>query len=128
MSSYQQISIDFQSSHDAAEGVLCLAVFKGKELSEEAKLWDDKTSGLLSKAMASGTFEGKKAQTLVVTAPADLPLSHFVLLGVGEKGKLSDKDMESLGGHLTKTLHSLHALSASVHMNSVFDKAQSLAQ
>jgi leucyl aminopeptidase len=59
---------------------------------------DQRTGGMLARAMAAGRFAGKPGETLSVFAPAGLDLERIVIVGIGPADRLDDKALQDAGG------------------------------
>ncbi|WP_373085464.1 leucyl aminopeptidase [Sneathiella sp.] len=95
-------------------GSLALAVFADNELSPTAKDVDKITKGAITRALGSSRFKGKIGNFLEILAPVGLEVSRIVLFGLGEVEKLSQTDLETVGGSLVKKLNSAGARSVTV--------------
>jgi len=73
---------------------------------------DKSTNGALSRAIKESRFEGKKAQTLDVVAPAGMKLSRIVLAGIGKT--MGETDQQALGGRLLAHLNRIGAKTAAI--------------
>lgn len=81
-----------------AQGALLLTVAANRKLGPRGNEIDRKLGGAIKRAMASGKFEGKKEQVLVIPAPAKTRLNRVVLLGIGEPSELTDVICQKAGG------------------------------
>lgn len=95
-------------------GSLAVAVYADKALSPTAAEVDKKTKGAVSRALETSRFKGKKGDFLEIMAPAGLEVSRVLLFGLGETEKLTQTDMETLGGALVKRLNASGARSVTV--------------
>jgi len=92
------MNISFAAPSVPTSGALVVGVLEGKKLSPSAANLNKQTGGALERALATGSFAGKKGEILEIIAPANLQNSRILLVGIGEPGKLSEKDLEDLGG------------------------------
>ncbi|OUR76650.1 leucyl aminopeptidase [Alphaproteobacteria bacterium 46_93_T64] len=95
-------------------GSLAVPVFADNTLSPMAQDVDDITGGVLSRALETSRFKGKKGDLLEILAPQDMDVSRVVLFGVGEPEDLKLVDFESLGGSLVRKLNTSGARNVTV--------------
>lgn len=76
-----------------------------EKLSPAAQLLDRQSKGILSRALSSGRFHGAKGQALTLIAPAGLPCTRLVLLGVGKEKLFDVLAAENAGGALAAHLN-----------------------
>jgi leucyl aminopeptidase len=81
-----------------AKGVLILFCGEGVKLGPAARKALSSTGDLVQRAAAADKFTGKSGSALDIVAPAGLPVSRLVLLGVGKADKLKAQDFVKLGG------------------------------
>lgn len=92
------MKVSFAKYAQPASGALVLGVFENRRLTSIGMEIDGKTNGLLTRAIATGRFEGKKDQSLLLLAPAGLELSHVLLVGLGQASDRDDNYMQAIGG------------------------------
>ncbi|GAB4356800.1 MAG: leucyl aminopeptidase [Kiloniellaceae bacterium] len=92
------MNISFAAPSVPTSGALVVGVLEGKKLSPSAASLNKQTGGALERAIAAGSFSGKKGELLEIVAPANLQNSRILLVGIGEPAKLTEKDLEDLGG------------------------------
>jgi leucyl aminopeptidase len=98
----------------AKSDALIVFVAEGGKLLDAGKKADKKAQGALSRAIKAERFQGKKAQTLVVSGPAGLPQSVVVLLGTGKAADLTLACFEKLGSTVLPVLNAHKAATAEV--------------
>ena len=98
------MNISFAAPSVPASGALVVGVLEGKKLTPSAASLNKETDGALERALDSGSFSGKKGELLEIIAPAKLKNSRILLVGVGEPAKLSEKDLQDLGGAVVARL------------------------
>jgi len=86
------------------EGALAIGVLEDRSLGPTGAALDEKTGGVLTRAMKNSRFEGKKDQTLAVVAPAGTELTRIVLVGLGKADAIDAAAAESFGGTATAAL------------------------
>ena len=81
-----------------AKGVLILFCEEGLKFGPASRKALAPTGDLVQRAAAGDRFTGKSGCALDIVAPAGLPVSRLVILGVGKAGKLKAQDFVRLGG------------------------------
>ena len=81
-----------------SRGVLVLFCEEGLKLGPTARRALAPTGDLIQRAAAADRFTGKSGSALDIVAPAGLPVSRLVLIGVGKAGKFKSQDFIKLGG------------------------------
>ncbi len=102
---------------EAKSGALVTGVTADRNLPKAAADLDKRSKGALQRAMAASRFKGNKGEILEVLAPAGLPNSRVVLVGMGDPAKLRDVDLQSLGGALLGHLNRVGESDATVLVN-----------
>jgi leucyl aminopeptidase len=92
------MNISFAAPSVPSSGALVVGVLEGKKLTPTAASLNEQTGGALERALSVGSFSGKKAELLEIVAPAKLTNSRILLVGLGEAAKLSEKDLQDIGG------------------------------
>jgi leucyl aminopeptidase len=92
------MKIRFASPAMPKSGVLALLVAEGGTLPRLAETLDDAAKGLVRRAMAKASFEGKKDQTLDLLLPEGIGPDRLLLFGIGNPEKLKARDIELMGG------------------------------
>jgi leucyl aminopeptidase len=98
------MNISFAAPSVPSSGALVVGVLEGKKLTPSATNLNKLTDGALKRALANGTFTGKKGELLEIVAPAKLENSRILLVGLGEPGKLTEKDLQEIGGSVAAQL------------------------
>jgi leucyl aminopeptidase len=99
------MKITFVESRVAAgSGALVLPVTEGGKWQETIARLDRDAGGALSRAAEAGRFKGKKGQSLTVYAPANLPASRVLLVGLGAPAKIDALAAEAAGGSVAASL------------------------
>src|SRR5688572_26691774 len=81
-----------------AKGVLVVFCEEGLKFGPATRKALAATGDLVERAAAAEKFTGKSGSSLDFVAPAGLPVSRLVVLGVGKAGKLKAHDFVKLGG------------------------------
>ena len=80
------------------QGVLIVFCEEGLKFGPSTRKALGPAGDLVQRAAASERFTGKSGGALDILAPAGLPLTRLVVLGVGKGGRLKDQDFVKLGG------------------------------
>ena len=78
------MKIAFAKPQLPTEGAVVVGVLEGKALTATAQKLDGVTGGALTRALATGRFDGKRDQTLTILAPTGLDASRILLVGLGK--------------------------------------------
>ena len=92
------MNITFAAPSVPSSGALVVGVLEGKKLTPTAASLNKQADGALERALANGSFSGKKGELLEIVAPANLKNSRILLVGLGEPAKLGEKELQDLGG------------------------------
>lgn len=121
------MNITFSSASGSKSDAIVVGVYKGLELTKEAKELDKDSGGAITKAMANNYFKGEEGQLLTINGLA----SRVVVLGLGAKGELSEADLNAVGGKLVTMLRATPDKSAEVRLTGLagkkIDEAQAAA-
>jgi len=93
-------------------------VGEDKKLSNEAQAIDKKANGLLTKAIASSNFSGKRGKYLAVNLAQGARADYAILAGIGALKTLDTTALENIGGGVVPKLNSLRAVSATIVLES----------
>ncbi len=94
------MQIAFCAPAAPATGALAVTVTTDRTLGTRGQALDASTGGMLTRAMASSRFTGKKDEILTVLAPANLTNSRIVLVGLGKPEDVTDLTAQAAGGSL----------------------------
>ena len=81
-------------------GAIVVFALAGKKLSKTAEQVDQATDGALTRAIKASVFTGKKGDLLEIVAPATVPASRVVIVGLGKLTELEPTDFDMLGGKI----------------------------
>lgn len=98
------MNISFASPSVPSSGALLVGVLEDSKLSPTATSLNKETDGALERAIAASSFSGKKGELLEIVAPAKLKNSRILLVGLGAPAKLTEQDLQDLGGSATALL------------------------
>lgn len=111
------MKVEFLAPTLPQTGSLVVGVLEGKKLTPAATEVDQKTNGLIQKALASNKFTGKEKTLLAVVAPAGLEVSRIVLVGLGKKENLSMQKIEDIAGTVIASVLSTPDTQISFHID-----------
>lgn len=83
---------------------LLVGIYENQQLSPAASQLDSLFNGLISKLIARGDIKGKTAETLLINNLPDSTIERVVLIGLGERGKLTRKQFRKAMVAAGKTL------------------------
>jgi leucyl aminopeptidase len=92
------MKITFAKPAQPTDGALVLGVLEGRSLTATGTEIDQATGGMLTRAMTASKFEGKKDQTLLLLAPANLKATRILLIGLGKVADIDVLQAQSFGG------------------------------
>lgn len=100
------LSFEFIKSPVNDADTAVIAVFADKKLSPAAKLVDQMLGGLIQHQLDSHkTFKAGDGHTLNLALPPKAPYLRMVILGLGDKDKLTAAKLEQAGGRLLGALN-----------------------
>ncbi|QPK62086.1 leucyl aminopeptidase [Methylomonas sp. LL1] len=85
---------------------LLVGIYENQQLSPSATHLDSLCNGLVSKLIARGDIKGKNAETLLINNLPDTAIDRVVLVGFGERGKLTRKQFRKALAAATKVVKS----------------------
>ena len=95
-------------------GAVAVPVQEGRKLLPTAAKLDKQTGGALTRAMNASRFKGDAREVLEILAPSGLENSRILLYGLGDLKKLTERDLQSLGGSLVGRLNGAGEKTAAV--------------
>ncbi len=117
------MKIAFSKPEAPASGAYVVGILEDRKLTPAAAALDKKTGGVVTRAMATTRFKGKKDEFLDVVAPKGVPFGRIVLAGLGKIDKLDAKGAEALGGSLVAHLNKTGETQATVSVEQIADGA-----
>ena len=98
---------------------LVVAIWNKGTLSDEAKQIDIAASKTISKILKSGDFIGKLGETQLIHNPAGISAKRVLLVGAGDKKKLSGKAVAKLMSSALKVIRASQASSVHFAFNNI---------
>ena len=92
------MKITFAKPGLPATGVVVVSASAGGKLSASAVKLDKKSGGALSRAIRASNFEGNRAQSLSVMAPAGSKLDEVMIVGLGKPDDITELEMQRMAG------------------------------
>ena len=99
------MKVAFAKPEPATSGSYVVAVLDDRKLTPAAAALDKKTGGVLTRAMGSSRFKGRKDDVLDIVAPKGLPVARIVLVGLGKVEQVDATRLQALGGNLVAHLN-----------------------
>lgn len=91
------MKIAFASPGTPKSGILAVTVAADRALGALGRDLDQKTGGLLTRAMEQGRFKGKAEEVLNLVAPTGLDVSRLLLVGIGAPGEFDGNGANNAG-------------------------------
>jgi leucyl aminopeptidase len=101
------MKIAFAKPEQPTSGTYIVTVLDDRKLTPAAAALDKKTGGLVTRAMASSRFKGRKDDVLDIVAPKGLPVSRVLLFGLGKAEQIDALRLQALGGNIVAQLNRL---------------------
>ncbi|MBL8835846.1 MAG: leucyl aminopeptidase [Alphaproteobacteria bacterium] len=99
------LKIGFSKPEPANTGTLVVAVLDDRRLTPAAQALDKKTGGVVTRAMSTSRFKGRKEETLEILAVKGIPVARIMLLGFGKPEQLDALRLQGIGGALVAALN-----------------------
>jgi leucyl aminopeptidase len=99
------MKIAFAKPEQPTSGTYIVTVLDDRKLTPAAAALDKKTGGLVTRAMASSRFKGRKDDVLDIVAPKGLPVARVLLLGLGKTEQVDALRLQALGGNIVAQLN-----------------------
>ena len=97
-------SIESASLDKLQSDCLLVGLYENQQLSPSAAILDIQLEGLLGKLIARGDIKGKVAETLLINHIPGSQIERIVLVGFGERGKLTRKQCRKALAAAVKTV------------------------
>ena len=109
------MKIGFAKPDEPRSGAVIAGVWEEGMPTPTARRLDEVTDGAITRALsAAPRFKGKKDELLPIVAPANLPVSRIVLVGLGKPNLVNAQLFQHLGGNLVAHLNSAGEREATV--------------
>jgi leucyl aminopeptidase len=99
------MKIAFAKPEQPTSGTYIVTVLDDRKLTPAAAALDKKTGGLVTRAMASSRFKGRKDDVLDIVAPKGLPVARVLLFGLGKTEQVDALRLQALGGNIVAQLN-----------------------
>jgi leucyl aminopeptidase len=117
------MKIAFSKPEPPASGAYVVGILEDRKLTPAAAALDKKTGGVVTRAMATTRFKGKKDEFLDIVAPKGVPFGRIVLAGYGKIEKFDAGAAEAAGGNLAAHLNKVGETQATVSVEQIADSA-----
>jgi leucyl aminopeptidase len=98
-------AIEFTKTPTGKADTGVLFVFSDKKLTPGAKTVDGMLGGVIQHQLDSHkTFKGSEGQSLTLALPPKAPYLRVIVMGLGDKDKVSQNGLETIGGKLLQAL------------------------
>ncbi|MEM9469196.1 MAG: leucyl aminopeptidase [Pseudomonadota bacterium] len=102
------IAVSFTKTPKNITDTLIIPIFEGKKSLSGVDSIDTAAKKQINAALKKQKpFSGKQGETYVIAMPDHGSIQHIVLVGLGDKKKITALDLETLGGKLQPTLKTL---------------------
>jgi leucyl aminopeptidase len=91
--------------------VIVFTVGDDKKLSPMVTALNKQSGGVITKALASGKFTGKRGQYMVIIPSDNVKCERIILAGIGDVKKLTTQALENIGGGVVPHVNTLAAKS-----------------
>ena len=116
------MNVTFAAPGQPKSGALVIFCPESKVLAGMAAEIDKRSGGHVSRAIKAIDFEAKREQILDLVAPEKLSLQRIIVVGLGDPAKITDREIELLGGAVAGYLQSAKAESASIAADIAVEK------
>jgi leucyl aminopeptidase len=99
------MKIAFAKPEQPTTGTYIVGIFDDRKLTPAAAALDKKTGGLVTRAMGSSRFKGRKDDLLDIVAPKGVPVARVLLVGLGKAEQLDAVRLQALGGTIVAHLN-----------------------
>ncbi len=113
------MKIAFAKPEQVNAGAFVVLVAEERKLSPSASALDKKTAGLITRAMTSSRFKGKKGESLEILAPRGVAIARILLIGVGKVDQADLQRLLELGGNMVAALNRLGENMATIQVDTL---------
>ena len=94
------MKVSFSKPTIITSGSIAIGLFEGSKFSDFSRAIDNKTANILTAAIKTYKFLGKKGQLINLVSPPASGYKNIYLFGLGSKTKIIDSEIEEAGGVL----------------------------
>jgi len=99
------MELRFRSDFKPTEGAaIVLGMFADKTLLIENNSISQDIINLITKAVTAKDFKAKPKDTIEMVAPVDVPYQRIIVIGLGDKDKQTDYELQTIGGGMAVAL------------------------
>src|SRR5688572_3414972 len=107
------MKISFAEFAPPRSGAVVVGAFEDRVLTGSARLLDEATGGVVSRAVAAAPrFHGKKNELIAIIGPPNLSVGRIVVAGLGKPDAVDPRLLQDLGGALVAHLNGAGEASA----------------
>jgi len=99
------LKLAFLKPDQPTSGTYIVGVLDDRKLTPAAASLDKKTGGVVTRAMGSSRFRGRKDESLDILAPRGVPVSRVLLVGLGKLNELDALRLQAVGGTIVAQLN-----------------------
>jgi leucyl aminopeptidase len=108
------MKIAFTKPEQPTTGTYIVGILDDRKLTPAAAALDKKTGGLVTRAMGSSRFKGRKDDLLDIVAPKGVPVARVLLVGLGKAEQVDALRLQALGGTIVAHLNRIGESTAAV--------------
>ena len=116
------MNVTFAAPGQPKSGVLVIFCPENKKLAGVAADIDKRSGGHVTRAIKAIDFEAKREQILDLVAPEKLSFQRIIVVGLGDSGKITGREIELLGGAMAGYLQSAKVEAAAVAADLAIEK------
>ena len=94
------MKVSFSKPTIKISGSIAIGLFEGSKFTDFSRAIDNKTNNILTAAIKTYKFLGKKGQLINLVSPPASGYTNIYLFGLGSKSKIIDSEIEEAGGAL----------------------------
>jgi leucyl aminopeptidase len=113
------MKIAFAEPSVPKSGSLVVGVLDERKLTPAAQRIDKETGGMVTRALESSRFKGRKDDVLTIVAPSGLDLARVILIGLGKASALDATAWQNAGGKIVAQLNSAGETTAEVAIDAI---------
>ncbi len=111
-----EFSIQSGNPINQRSACIVVGVFENRILSDAAKILDTNSNGYISSILKNGDMEGKLEATLLLHNVPNSKGNRILLVGLGKKNELYDREYQRIISSTFKKLHDTGASNASLYL------------
>ena len=113
------MKIAFAKPEQPNAGTYVVGVLEDRKLTPAAAALDKQGGGVVTRAMKSGRFAGRKGETLEIVAPEGVGIARILLVGLGKADKIEALQLQAIGGTIVAQLNRVGESTAAVAVDAL---------